>query len=557
MTTPTDFLGAVASNAGDEFHEIWAIQKSLELIAPKTELSAVTLEGVAVSGKKTSGGRDWDGVDCGLYFGGEDLQSSSRIELVQLKYSASSPESNWTPGRLIKSTSKISNNSVARRLGNAFKAAAKGKTSSQIKAQLKPSLVSNQPIGPKLIGVINTVIDGRTSKDTDALKKATGLSRKQFELFCGCLELKGGEDARSFLKADIIRKIASFTDREVSNTLDDLRQTIRGFMLPESQRMAITKGTVLTWFKVADERAIFPCPNELEIVEAPIPRHVEDDLTAAVTKNKLVCLYGGGGCGKSTTSSALIKKLPTGSEVVVFDCYGAGSYLDPSRPRHRDLEAFTQLSNEVSLVADLPFLFPHQELMNVMAAFRRRLDLAATILSTKEPEALLVIMADAADNSVFAASQKTPCDVPFVHSLVKFSELPPNVRVVVSTRESRIESLMLPSSCVKVLCAPFTLEEVKLFVSQKWKGISEEDIEQFHLLTSGNPRVLASACAHANEIEGALDLLRPNGKSLPDLFGEILKHTCKKVGAESLIDIFCAASSALPTPIPIQVLASL
>jgi hypothetical protein len=42
-----DALGARASNAGDQFHELWALQQALELLNPASGLSAVTVEGVA------------------------------------------------------------------------------------------------------------------------------------------------------------------------------------------------------------------------------------------------------------------------------------------------------------------------------------------------------------------------------------------------------------------------------------------------------------------------------------------------------------------------------
>ena len=557
MTTPTDFLGAKASNAGDEFHEIWALQSALDLISPKTELTAVTLEGVACEGGNTKQGREWDGVDCGLYFGGEDNKSANYIELIQLKYSSSQPNSNWTPSRFCKSTSQARDNSVARRLGDAFKQATKGLKAADILNKIKIVLVTNQPIGPKLTKIVQDGSAGNTTSDTQLFTEATGLTNAKFKLFCNCLDLRGGEEARCTLKADVIKKIASFTDSEVSSTLNDLRQTVRGFMLPEGNRAVITKGTVLTWFKVADLAAIFPCPQEMEFIQSPINRAFQKELLTAVKNHPLVCLYGGGGCGKSTTSSSLIHQLPQGSIGIVFDCYGAGSYLDPSKPRHRRTEAFTQLANEVALAAEIPFLFPHQELMNVVAAFRRRLVLASEVLHARDPKALLVIIIDAADNSVFAATQRMPNDPSFVLDVIQLTKLPENVRFVITTRDSRKDSLELPSTCFEVNCPPFSLEEVSSYITTRWQSATQDDIEQFHLLSGGNPRVLGVVCSHCEKIEEAIDLLRPNGKSLPDLFAEVVQGACTKVGAEKIIETFCAAASVLPTPTPVSILSSL
>jgi hypothetical protein len=40
-------LGARASNAGDQYQELWALQQALGLLDPSTGLTVVTVEGVA------------------------------------------------------------------------------------------------------------------------------------------------------------------------------------------------------------------------------------------------------------------------------------------------------------------------------------------------------------------------------------------------------------------------------------------------------------------------------------------------------------------------------
>ena len=37
--------GAVASNAGDDFHLIWACKKILKILEPNSQLTAVSVEG--------------------------------------------------------------------------------------------------------------------------------------------------------------------------------------------------------------------------------------------------------------------------------------------------------------------------------------------------------------------------------------------------------------------------------------------------------------------------------------------------------------------------------
>ena len=44
-----DYGGARGSNAGDQFHELWALDRALSLLNPATDLQALTVEGVRTS----------------------------------------------------------------------------------------------------------------------------------------------------------------------------------------------------------------------------------------------------------------------------------------------------------------------------------------------------------------------------------------------------------------------------------------------------------------------------------------------------------------------------
>jgi hypothetical protein len=112
----SDALGARASNAGDQFHELWALQQALELPDPASGLTAVTVEGVATETEE-SDRSVWDGVDCTLYFGGQLLETAAHIDTAQHKYSTTDPDKDWTVARLISNRKKDGNNSPLRRFG--------------------------------------------------------------------------------------------------------------------------------------------------------------------------------------------------------------------------------------------------------------------------------------------------------------------------------------------------------------------------------------------------------------------------------------------------------
>jgi hypothetical protein len=66
--------------------------------------------------------------------------------------------------------------------------------------------------------------------------------------------------------------------------------------------------------------------------------------------------------------------------------------------------------------------------------FKRRLEKAAEVVASRADDALLVVAVDAADNSVTAASTRSPPERSFIHDFVALGELPRNVRFICSHR---------------------------------------------------------------------------------------------------------------------------
>ncbi len=226
MSRPLEVLGAPASNAGDEFHEAWALGNALKLLDPTTGLTELTVEGVR-DAAETNDKANWDGVDCALYFDDNEHPENSRVELVQLKYSVTGQNKSWTLARLCASTNKAGNNSVARRLADAFKGATKGKKPSKVEASLSIKLVTNQPIAKNLQ---NTIAKAKSSElqgdEYDLLKRATGLEKKQLIQFCKLLSLVGGENARAELRKQNVKAIAELILSPVKDMSDSLRLSV-------------------------------------------------------------------------------------------------------------------------------------------------------------------------------------------------------------------------------------------------------------------------------------------------------------------------------------------
>lgn len=553
-----DFQGAPASNAGDAFHEIWVTRKALELLDPGSRLVCLTVEGMpaASSGENN---RSWDGVDCALFYGESEEVPFDRIEIVQLKYSPSAPRKNWTLGRLAGNTKK-GGNSVARRLADAFNGIIEecGLTDENARKTVTISLVTNQPISSPLAGLVKRIRNGNmSSPEAKKLRKAAGLQETRFRLFCECLELKGGERSRAELGTDVTRKIGQMIDSDARDTSSRILMEVNKRMLPEGRGERITRITVESWFGVGRSEGLFPCEARLETAENLIERSVASELAKAVRSNGLVCFHGGGGHGKTSVGQGLETLLPEGSKVVLYDCYGAGGYRDPSRYRHRPREAFTQLSNELARKTKAPFLFPvpNTDDPDVIRSFRRRLEQASDLIETDKTGALLVMLIDAADNASAASQIPTPADECFVRDLARMSELPDNVRIVISTRTSRKNFLNLPIERKEVVCPPFSPEETGSFLARRFTDLPSNLVEDFHYLSGGNPRVQSSALAGRDSFEKALEFLRPHRKSLGDIYKNLTNEAFLRAGGgDAFQELFCAAVSIMPSPVPAKLL---
>jgi hypothetical protein len=232
----TGFLGAKASNAGDSFHELWALHAALELIKPKTELTGLTVEGVRAIDSATSSGDSWSGVDCGLYYGGDSFESAKRVELIQLKYSSATPDKDWTVAGLTASTSENGSKSIIRRLANQFIAAHRQRGGDP--KQTITRFVTNRPIATEVTATLHDVCQPTPPRgkrrpvskirqaNVEKLRKASSLNKADFVSFCTALSIEGGASSRFALKEELLLSIGAWTNTNSRTQLDDLFQFV-------------------------------------------------------------------------------------------------------------------------------------------------------------------------------------------------------------------------------------------------------------------------------------------------------------------------------------------
>jgi len=560
-----DYSGARGSNAGDEFHELWALQQVLDLLQPGTDLTAVSVEGVRTSAPtQDADAPTWDSVDCALYFGGKTLEIADRVELAQLKYSAANPEQNWSVADLTRSTAKTKNNSIVRKLAAAF-----GSARARMKpgADLRVRFLSNQGIASDLEEVLRLLfsadeeeINENAVANLAKLQHSTGLSKTDFRSFMEVMDFSGcSSPSRLGIWTLAVSTVADMTDDCVLSEVRELRTQVRKLMTPENARQIITEKDVLAWLGLASRKGLFPCPPEIRDPERIIGRAAARDVVKHLQAGeRLLLVHGVGGCGKTTLLRQIGDYLPEQSVTVFFDCFGGGRYLYPEDRRHLAENAFLQMANDLATELRLPLFIPRSSRsLASVRMFLSRLRLAAQALDQRNPDALAVIVVDAADNAVAAAG----CDngeSPFVFDLlgVNLDDLPANVRIVASCRTGRTSSLRLPPGTPKIECPLFSQEESREHLTTAFRDPDDDLVKRFHTLSHENARVQAYAIAAAGGDQGRLlHELLPGGKTLPDVFRQRLERAEKKLGQPQSFKKLVGMLACLSPPISVPTMA--
>jgi hypothetical protein len=324
-------------------------------------------------------------------------------------------------------------------------------------------------------------------------------------------------------------------------------------MMPEAKGQFITRQSILLRLGFSDPGALFPCPPALKRVDHLILREASRIVVEQMKHGEQrICLHGEGGCGKTTALQEIEALLPGDSVVIVFDCYGSGRYLDSDAYRHRPRDAFLQLSNDLARQLRTPLLVSRSEDLDYPKVFKKRLERAAEVVASRAADALLVVVIDAADNSIIAASTRSPPERSFVHDFVALGDLPKNVRFVVTARTGRLPKLDLPRNFTSIEIKGFDRDETAAHVRGLWNDASDTWIDDFHYLSHGNPRVQQYALDYAGaQPARALDYLRPSGKGLDQIFREQFEFALHKEGHDQDIKAFCVGLVALPRPVPL------
>jgi hypothetical protein len=549
------------SRDGDQFHYLWAARRCLNLLLPGSDLKAVTIEGASPSEKTTSGPikAGEEVIDVAEYLGTSDFTKATLVRYVQLKHSTQAPNKPWPASGLENTIGGF-----AKRYKAIIAESAK---TGKRHPELEFLFVSNRPISPAIGAAVENAAKGLPVKPVDLkkLEKYTGLKGAKLSAFCKLLKLEGRHDAlwdqRNILFQDVSQYLPD-ADVDAPTQLKEL--VTRKALSEAASNPTIERMDVLRALKT-DEDRLYPAPCRIEQLCDAVPREQEADLFKAIVDagNTPVIVHAEGGVGKSIFATRIRLGLPPGSAAVLYDCFGNGQYRSTASYRHRHKDALVQIVNELAGKSLCHLLIPtsNAAASDYLKKFIYRLEQAVVSLKAQNLQALLCIIVDAADNAQMAAEESGDARA-FVLDLLR-ERIPDGVRLVALCRSHRRLLLDAPPSALKLELKPFSRAETTAHLLHVFPNASQQDIDEFHRLSSQNPRVQALALSAGGALPDILRRLGPNPTTVEKAIGNLLSAVIAKMRDASgkiektQIDRLCAGLAALRPLVPISVLSAM
>lgn len=554
VASSSPLAGASASTAGDDFHELWALKKVLELLDPRSDLARVIVEGVPTDEAHAQLGDRAQAADVTLFRRAGDGEEAI---YEQLKYSVANPDTPWTWARLFKrKTATRAETSVIIKLTDLY-SGTDGLRSVRITTNQPLSLEVSDTV-PEFVALLRGG-GGDRPETLKRLSQESRLSDAKLADFLDAFDLTGfGSASRLRLETDLLSTLGQMTDADARDDLRELHSRVAALILPENRKNAtVDRETLLAWLGAGAEAALYPAPSNFTEPEHWIERRNTPALVDRMMSksNGLVRLSAEGGCGKTAFMTKLKGYLPAGSETVLFDCYGGGLFLSSEDRRHLPSHAFAQVANELAGLVGSPFVLQPSLSPSLTAAFVRRVQAAAEILKTRGSEALLVIVFDAADNARIGADRFS--EACFLDELAAVSSWPANVRVILTCRPGRAKTLGPDKAFTDHTLEAFSATETRAYIKAVQPSWPKSVASELHDLTGGVARRLVYAVDDigAEHPQDAIKRLMPKSPGIDPLFLHRVQEASLRLGDDNAAQRLLCALAHLPRPMPTWALA--
>ena len=551
------------SRDGDQFHYLWAARRCLALLSPETDLAGISIEGVSPkeTPKESSVLASDSVIDVAEYYGDIDLSKAQRVRYIQLKHSTRRVDRTWTASGL-RSTLESYTRTYDELLQR-FDA-------DYMSTHVEFWFVTNRPISARVTEAVDDAARGAAARHVVELGKLqgfTGLTGARFSSFCALLHFEGEEDDCWEQRNILFQEVSGYLPGADVDAPTQLKELVTRKALSESEHdPLIEKADVLRALKT-DESSLYPARCLITHVSNVVTREQEADLVEHIVQaeGRPVVVHALAGVGKSVFATRIQASLPERSVCILYDCFGNGLYRSASNFRHRHRDGLVQISNELAGKALCHPLIPtvHADATDYIRKFKYRLRQAIDLIHGANPRAVLCIVIDAADNAQQAAEENGPSRS-FARDLLR-EPLPEGVRLVVLCRSHRQQLLDPPPSALRLELTTFTKAETAAHLRQSFANASNRDVEEFHHVSSQNPRVQALALSQAAErnrsLPETLQRLGPDPTTIDGAIGNLLNGALALLrdradeAEAGQIDRVCTGLALLRPLVPVSVLA--
>jgi hypothetical protein len=546
--SPQSYASSVTSSrAGDRFHYVWAAVQSLQLLDSRSGLVEVWIEGVA--GDPIPGDEI---IDLAEYYG-PPTGPIDRVLVRQLKYSTQRAHANLGLGELGTTLRKFAQVDAGRDTGLQIPA----------EASARYSVTSNRPVAPTLRSAIAKIISGQNFAPNSYPAKVLGwlqLDRDAASELLRRVDFDGAGTSLAALRAELDALTADLSGEPISTVPAVLIEQISKRASGEASGPIDLPLVAMVFGTTAGD--LLPAPPLIQRPSRLITRAVYQDLADQIMAAGTATIISAvGGAGKSTFAAALPDLLENRAVVVVYDCFGNGSYRSASKPRHRHRDGIVQIASELASQALCPPILARSgtESAELLRALERRLKDARDRAQALTPGIELVVVVDAADNAVIAADANG--DRTFATDLLRIDSIP-GVHFVLTARPYRIPSLNPPPALEPLALPEFSKEESAALLRSVFPDAIDDEAAEFHLRTSGNPRVEALALESGSTIGeclAALTGVAPEGSDAVEQFlnGKLGRILDDAGSDRKSLEFVAQLLATLRPRIPISVLARL
>ena len=545
------------SRAGDQFHYRWAARRCLGLLDPKSQLVCITIEGASrdeSQDKYTETGEEV--IDVAEYYGDSAINRVTKICYHQLKHSYKN-DSHWTLSAL-KTT-----------LTGFFKRFESFRQQSEDASQqtIEFTFTTNRRVAIDVHELISRVqakkLRPEDESQWDQIKRYLGTCDDTLaqEFFCK-FRINDANDIHWKQRNILIQELKGYLPGSDKDAADQIWRLVVDKASPEqANNPEITREDVLRYLNT-DEDELYPAPCLIESGEKHFLRDQEEEFSRRIIENKShpIVIHADGGVGKSALARRLCNHMPDHSVAVLYDCFGNGEYRNVTKRRDEHRVGLVQIANELASLKLCDPLIPtrHATAAEYLKAFIFRLTQSIEVLKGSNPNAKLVLFIDAADNAELAAEEFQE-RASFARDLIR-QQLPEGVVLVFLSRSHRVEKLDPPNECIELKLRAFSETETSNLLKMHFHDATSHDINEFHRLSSQNPRVQATALNCNQTLSEILLKLGPYPINVEDAIKNIFEQSIAKLldnvpNAEaSQLNALCEALAALRPFIPIEVL---